>query len=178
MEIWVAILLAFGGNAVLLAVLAFAGKSIVTHWLTKSVTEHQIIFSKFKDKEADAIAITYALARKFHSRLKEYLEVPDVTAGGTRAERRREVVSCHREFLDFYEQKQIYLSKKSVQLINNINSESKAIFHQYIYQIENGQNTPETADGWLRLIDKLQNDIENLFIELESEFRCIVGNLS
>ncbi len=162
----------------MLAVLAFSGRSIVTHWLTKSATEHQIKFSKFKDKEADVIATTYSLARKFNSRLKEYLEVPDITAGGTKDERRREAAACHREFLDFYEQNQIYLSKKSVQLIDNINSESKTIFNKYLYQIERTESTPETAAEWLNLIDKLQNQIELVFIKLEDEFRSIVGNES
>jgi hypothetical protein len=178
MEIWQAVLIAFGGNAVLLAVVAFGGKAIVTHWLTKSATEHQIKFSKFSEKQADAIANTYALIRKFNSRLKEYLEIPDTTAGGNRDERKNQAVIAHREFLDYFEKNQIYLSKKSVFLITNINSESKSIFNKYLYQIENTKSTPETAKEWLDLIDKLQNEIEVVFVDLESEFRSIVGNES
>jgi hypothetical protein len=178
MEIWQAILVAFGGNAVLLAVLAFGGKTLITHWLTKSSTEHQIKFSKFSEKQADAIATTYALIRKFNSRLKEYLEIPDTTAGGSRDERKNQAVIAHREFLDYFEQKQIYLSRKSVLLITHINSESKTIFNKYLYQIEKAANTPETAQEWLDLIDKLKNEIEVVFVELENEFRSIVGNES
>jgi hypothetical protein len=111
MDIWVAILIGFGGNAALLAVLGFGGKSLIKHWLTKSAVEHQIKLSRFSEKQAEAITGTYALARKFNSRLKEYLEIPDVTIGGTRTERQFEVSKCHREFLDYYEQQQIYLSK-------------------------------------------------------------------
>jgi hypothetical protein len=178
MEIWQAILLAFGGNAVLLSVLAVGGKSIINHWLTKSATAHQIKLSRFSEKQADAIATTYALARKFNSRLKEYLEIPDVTGAGSRDQRRREAATTHREFLDLYEQKQIYLSKKSVQLINKINSESKSIFNKYLYQVERTESTPETAKEWLELIDKVKNELEVVFIELENEFRKIVGNES
>ena len=178
METWQAILVAFGGNAALLAVLAVAGKSIINHWLTNSATEHQIRFSSFYEKQADAIATTYALARKFNSRLKEYLEIPDVTGGGTRDERRHEAAVSHREFLDFYEQKQIYLPRKSVQLINNINSESKDIFNKYLYQIEHTLSTPETAKEWLELIDRVQKELEAIFADLENEFRRIVGNKS
>jgi hypothetical protein len=178
MEIWQAILIAFGGNAVLLAVLGFGGKTLITHWLTKSTTEHQVKFSKFTEKQADAIANTYALIRKFNSRLREYLEIPDTTAGGSRDERKNKAVKAHREFLDYFEQKQIYLSKKSVLLITNINAESKSIFNKYLYQIEKTESTPETAKEWLDLIDKLQNEIEAVFSDLESEFRSIVGNES
>ncbi|HEY0894745.1 MAG TPA: hypothetical protein VGE32_16910 [Cellvibrio sp.] len=177
MEIWQAILAAFGGTALLFAVLAFCGKSLVSHWLSKSATEHQIKFSSFSEKQAEAIANTYALARKFNLRLKEYLEIPDFTSG-TRAERQREVASSHREFLDYFEQKQIYLSKKSVGLLNNVNSESKKIFNEFLYQIQNTPDTPETAQQWLKLHERLQEDLEKLFVELELEFRQIVGNKS
>lgn len=178
MDIWVAILIAFGGNAALLAVLAFGGKSLINHWLTKAAMEHQIKLTRFSEKQAEAIAGTYALARKFNSRLKEYLEIPDVTAGGTKAERQLEVTRCHREFLDYFEQKQIYLPKKSVLLINKINTESKLAFNTYLYQVKNSQNTPEVAKKELHIIDCVQNELEQVFIELESEFREIVGNKS
>ncbi len=177
MEIWQAILAAFGGSAFLLAVLAFCSRSLVSHWLTKSATEHQIKFSSFSEKQADAIAGTYALARKFNFRLREYLEVPDITSG-SRIERQNEVSLAHREFLEFYEQKQIYLSKKSVNLILEIESESKKIFNKFLYQIQNTPSTPETAREWLQLIERMQSELEELFIELENEFRQIVGNKS
>jgi hypothetical protein len=45
-----------------------------------------------------------------------------------------------------------------------------------LYQIEKTESTPETAKEWLDLIDKLQNEIETVFSDLESEFRRIVGN--
>ncbi len=178
MELWQAILLAFGGNAVLLAVLAFGGRSIVNHWITKSETEHKIRFSSFFDKQAEAIATTYALARKFNSRLREYLEIPDITLGGSRDERRREAAVSHREFIDYFEQKQIYLPRNSVELINKINVESKEVFNKYLYQVENTESTPETAQEWLGLIDRVQTELEGIFNELEKEFRRIVGNKS
>ena len=178
MELWQAILIAFGGNAALLAVLGFGGKSLIGHWLSKSEVEHQIKLSRFSEKQAEVIAGTYAHARKLNSRLKEYLEIPDVTTGGNRAERQLAVSNCHREFIDYYEQKQIYLSKKSVQLINKINSDSKHAFNKYLYQVERAQSTPETAKEWLEIIGSVQNELEVVFIELETEFREIVGNKS
>ena len=176
MEIWQAILVALGGNAALLTVLPFGGKSVINHWLGKSAAKHQIQFSSFNEKQAEAIAAIYALARKFNSRLKEYLEIP--VTPDIRDERRLEAAIAHREFLDAYEQKQIYLSRKSVQLINNINFESKEIFNKYQYQVERTQSTPETTKEWLDLINKVENELEAAFIELENEFRDIVGNKS
>ncbi|MBV2129021.1 hypothetical protein [Arsukibacterium indicum] len=178
MDIWVAILIAFGGNAALLAMLGFAGKSLINQWLNKSLVEHQIKLSRFSDKQADAIAGTYAFARKFNSRLKEYLEIPDVTGGGSRNARELEVIKSHKEFLDYYEQNQIYLSKKSVQLIDQINSESKNAFNKYLYQVKNAENIPETAKEWLDIEGCVKNELEQLFTELEKEFREIVGNKS
>ena len=178
MELSHAILLAFGGNAMLLAVLAFGGRSVINHWIAKSETEHSIRFSSFFDKQAEAIATTYALARKFNSRLREYLEIPDITLSGSRDERRREAAISHREFIDYFEQKQIYLPKRSVEIINKINIESKEIFNKYLYQVEHKQSTPETAQEWLGLIDRVQTELENTFNDLEKEFRDIVGNKS
>ncbi len=178
MEMWQAILVAFGGNAVLLAVLAFGGRSLINHWLTTSATEHKIRFSSFYDKQTDAIATTYSLARKFNSRLKEYLEIPDITLGGSRDDRRRDAAISHREFIDYFEQRQIYLPIKSVDTINEINRESKEIFNKYLYQVERIPSSPETAEEWLRLIDRIQTELEGIFNDLEKDFRQIVGNKS
>lgn len=176
MELWKEVLTAFGGGAALLASLAYLVSKIIDHRLSKASLEYQIKYSSFNEKQADAIATIYALTRKFNSRLKEYLEIPDITSAGTRDERRLEAVTAHREFLDAYEQKQIYLSRKSVSLIGSINSESKEIFNKYLYQVERTQSTPETGKEWLSLIAKVENSLESIFIELENEFRSIVGN--
>jgi len=72
MELWQALLVAFGGNATLLLVMAFLGRSLISNFLTKDVEkfkgdlqvaamEHQIRFSELHEKRAEVLAELYKL---------------------------------------------------------------------------------------------------------------------
>lgn len=87
MEVWQSVLLAIGGNTVLLAVLAWAGKSLFGHFLGRDLErhksslelemqqsmerlryelqlaaqEHQVTFGKLQERRATVVAETYSL---------------------------------------------------------------------------------------------------------------------
>ncbi|MDH5731054.1 MAG: hypothetical protein OEZ58_18885, partial [Gammaproteobacteria bacterium] len=93
MEAWETILFAFGGNAALIAVLGFLGKSLLEKLIEKDTerfkadlkaksdstieqlknalemkaTEHQIRFSNLHEKRAETIAEAYALLADLHA---------------------------------------------------------------------------------------------------------------
>jgi len=138
--------------------------------------EHQVKFSNLHEKQAEVIAKTYALTRKFNSDLQEYLEIPDIAEGKTRNEREKEVVKSHRNFIDFFQQHQIYLSKNSVELLQKIDLKLKNNFHEFYYIIKQDPSTQENATRWIELHKSVKEDFEGLFQELDLEFRRILGN--
>jgi hypothetical protein len=74
METWQAILVALGGNAALLAVLAYLTKVLISEWLKRDGADRQIIYSKLHEKRTDAISAVYlalldylSICKSFHS---------------------------------------------------------------------------------------------------------------
>ena len=72
MELWQSLLVAFGGNAALLLVLGFLGRSVMSSVLARDIeqfkatlkvaaVEHQIRFSKLHEKRAEVLAELYKL---------------------------------------------------------------------------------------------------------------------
>ncbi len=72
MELWQSLLVALGGNATLLLVLGFLGRSVMSTVLTKDIEkfkaalhqagiEHQVRFSKLHERRAEVLAEVYKL---------------------------------------------------------------------------------------------------------------------
>ena len=68
MEAWKAILIAFGGNAALIAILAFFAKLLITKWIQWEGIDRQITYSKLHEKRTEAIS-------EIHFGLIEYLSI-------------------------------------------------------------------------------------------------------
>ena len=85
MELWQSLLVAFGGNATLLLILGFVGRSVISTFLDKDVekfeavlqqaaVEHQVRFSKLHEKRAEVLAELYTLL------VSAYWQVQEVTS--------------------------------------------------------------------------------------------------
>lgn len=72
MELWQSLLVAFGGNAAVLLVLGFLGRSLMSSVLAKDIEkfkadlhvaaiEHEVRFSKLHEKRAEVLAELYKL---------------------------------------------------------------------------------------------------------------------
>lgn len=73
MEAWKAILVALGGNAALIAVLAWLSKSIITEWLKQVGTDRQIIYSKLHEKRTEAVSAIHIGLIEYLSLCKKFL---------------------------------------------------------------------------------------------------------
>ena len=73
METWKAILIAFGGNAALIAILAFLAKLLFSEWLRRQSIDRQILHSKLHEKRTDAISSIYVGLNEYVSCCKKFI---------------------------------------------------------------------------------------------------------
>lgn len=135
MEPWQTILLAFGGNAVLLAVLGWLAKSFVQQLLYKDIeqfkttlaaesaaatehlkhelqlvtVEHQIRFSKLHEKRAEVIANLYGLLVEAYWATRSFVATAELASEPPKREKYGAALNKTAEFYQFFDKNRIYL---------------------------------------------------------------------
>lgn len=202
MEPWQTILLAFGGNAALLAVLGLLGKSLLEKVITRdtlrietelkansaaeleklrstlavAAAERHVRFSKLHERRAEAVAETYGLLRELHWRLGDYVKIFEPAGDRPKEERRNDVGEAHKAFISFYRRNRIFLSKSAVEKIEDINQKSLKAFYRFFYGVEMTQARGDGTDKWMEIFTHVNEEMPIAISELEDEFRKLLGD--
>lgn len=203
MEAWQTILLAFGGNAALLAVLGLLGKSLLEKVLARdtlrietelkansaaeleklrstlavAAAERHVRFSKLHERRAEAVAETYGLLRELHWRLGDYVKIFEPAGDRPKEERRNDVAEAHKAFINFYRRNRIFLSKPAVEKIEDINQKSLKAFYQFFYGVEMTQAARgDGTEKWMEIFIHVNEEMPKAISELEDEFRKLLGD--
>lgn len=203
MEPWQTILLAFGGNAALLAVLGVLGKSLLEKVLARdtlrietelkansaaeleklrsalaiAAAERHVRFSKLHERRAEAVAETYGFLRSLHSRLSEYVKIFEPAGDRPKEERRNDVAEAHKAFFDFYLKNRIFLSKSAVEKIEDFNRKSIKAFYRFFYGVEMAKGAGGAGtDKWMEVFTQVNDEMPLALGELEDEFRRLLGD--
>jgi len=138
MEPWQTILLAFGGNATLVAVLAFLGKSFLEQLLVRdtkrfetdlraksdiamerlknqlqlSTIEHQVRFSRLHEKRAEVIAELYGLLVEALWEAESFLSPLEWTGEPDKKEKHRTAMNQLVKLYRYFDQHRIYLPQE------------------------------------------------------------------
>ena len=121
MELWQALLVALGGNAALLLVLGYVGRSIFNHALNKALEkfkgqlqlaakEHEIRFSKLHEKRAEVIAELYKLLTKAAWEAESFTSRMDWVGKPGKKEKYILAAKAIDDYFLFFDQHRIYLS--------------------------------------------------------------------
>ena len=135
MEIWQTILLAFGGNAALLAILVWAAKSLTSQWLTKDIErfkisvkseadatserlknrlqmsahEHQVKFSTLHEKRADVVAELYGLLVQSHWDIASFVSPMEWAGEPNKQKKYVTAMNSVADFYQFFDKHRIYI---------------------------------------------------------------------
>lgn len=138
MQPWQTILFAFGGNAALLAILAYASKTLLEKLITRDTTrfetdlrvksdsaiehlknelqlksiEHQVRFSRLHEKRADVIADLYGHLVETLWEAESFLSPMEWTGEPSKEEKHRIAMNKLVEFFRFFDKNRIYLPEK------------------------------------------------------------------
>ncbi|MDO9462348.1 MAG: hypothetical protein Q7J61_00915 [Deltaproteobacteria bacterium] len=200
MEIWQTILLAFGGNAALIAVLGLLGKSLLEKVIVRDAKrfelelkatcdatierlkselqlrtiEHQVKFSRLHEKSAETIAETYALLRKYLIAVADYVKIFEPAGDKPKSERREAVNEALKAFRDYFEPRQIFLPKDTAGKVRQLDEKLLEAAKHFARKIE-GRETTATAEDWMKAFDTVNKEIPPVLELLEDDFRRILG---
>jgi hypothetical protein len=189
-ELWQSLLVAFGGNAALLLVLGFFGRSLMTSVLARDIeqfkaslqvaaVEHEVRFSKLHDKRAEVLADLYRLlvaatwqTTTFSSPM-QWVGDPDKKTQYVTA------MNAISEYFRFFDQHRIWLPSTLCAPLENFAKTLRTptiTLGVYLQIDEPNTNTAkERTDAWTTAWDSVQNDVPKLRIAIEAEFRSLLG---
>ncbi|MFK5895260.1 MAG: hypothetical protein QM504_18760 [Pseudomonadota bacterium] len=162
MEAWQTILLTLGANTVVLAVLGWLAKSLVSQQLTKDVEmfkstlkaeseaasqtlrhqlekasiEHQVRFSKLHEKRAEVIAEIYSLLVQAHWDILSFVSPMEMAGEPEKQEKYVTAMNSVADFYRYFDKQRIYIPENLCDQINEFVREmrSKAIgFGVYVH---------------------------------------------
>lgn len=135
MQLWEVLLLAFGGNAVLLGVLGWLGRSLASQLLAKDLerfkseltaassstaerlkhelqlasTEHQVRYAKLHERRAEVIAELYTLLAETQWASQAFVAVFEFAGEPPKSEKYVTAMNKAAEFYRFFDKNRIYL---------------------------------------------------------------------
>ena len=190
MELWQSLLVAVGGNAALLLVLAFLGRSLMSTILTKDLekfkadlqvaaVERQVRFSKLHEKRAEVLAELYKLlvaatwqTTNFASPM-EWVGEPDKKTLYVTA------INAIAEYFRFFDQHRIWLPADLCAPLEDFAKRLRTPtmgFGVYLkFEHPNESTEKEKFDAWNKAWDAVQTDIPKLRSAIEAQFRSLLG---
>lgn len=191
MELWQAILVAFGGNAALLLVLSFLGRSFVNNALHKDLekfkgelqlaaTEHQIRFSRLHEKRAEVIAELYKLLVNATWKAESFTSPMEWTGEPDKKKKYIAATNAIAEYFRFFDQHRIYLSPTLCARLEDFAKRLRLpvmqfgvwLRHEYLTE----QAAKEKDETWTSAWNTVKNDVPQLREAIESEFRMLLGS--
>jgi hypothetical protein len=145
MTTWETFLVAFGGNAILLAALAWLARSVLQHWLTKDVEgfksdlaaeasraneklrhelsmsalEHQVRYSRLYERRAQVIAETYEKLVAAYWAFESFTSPFEWGGEPSKLEKYKNAMSKSTEYFKYFDSNRIYLPAELCQKIED-----------------------------------------------------------
>ena len=189
MELWQSLLVAFGGNAAVLLVLGFLGRSLMSAVLAKDLEkfkaglqqagiEHQIRFSKLHEKRATVLAELYKLLVEASWRASDFTS-PVQFGDPDRKQQYVDALNSSAAYFRFFDQHRIWLPTKLCDPLEDFSRQLRISTIQLgVYlQIPNPteKTLQEQSKVWDEAWEAVSSDIPKLRSAIEAEFRTLLG---
>jgi hypothetical protein len=190
MELWQALLVAFGGNAALLLVIAFLGRSLVGNFLTKDIekfkadlqvaaVEHQVRFSKLHEKRAQVLADLYKLLVLAARETESFASPMEFAGEPDKKQKLRATISAIANYFTFFDEHRIYIPQQLCVSLEEFARKLRRLssdFGVYVgIDFPTQRTSEEKQKAWLAAWDSVQSEVPQLRSRLEEEFRRLLG---
>ena len=187
MKIWQTLLLAFGGNAVLLAILGWLAKSFVSGLIAKDLKgfendlklraiEHQTKFTGLHEKRADVLASFYGAVITFEMYFKEHAHPTNQKlTSDENSQHSKEIASRFNQMEKIFIENRIFFTLETCKLVDNL---LKAL--EEIRELNKTFQVGLTTGGTSQAIripsyQGIRDKIAPIKLEVENNFRNILG---
>jgi hypothetical protein len=202
MDAATAIWIALGGNAVFLAVVAFLGKSIITHWLNKDIerfksdirgaadielaklrgaleiaaNEHSILLSRLQDNRAKVIDELYGRLAAAIEAMTRYLGVFGSLDNSPTEEKAKGAAEAINAFVEYFDQKRVWLPPECCAKVETLKQGLRQRFVEFDVNRGFGVKSGKPfSDEWRKLWSDVTQDLVPPAREaLESEMRRLL----
>jgi hypothetical protein len=190
MELWQAVLIAFGGNAALLLVLGVLGRSLLNSALNKDLEkfkgqlqlaaiEHEIRFSKLHEKRARVIAQLYKLLVKATWEAESFTTPMEWAGEPDKKEKYVTAQNAIAAYFRFFDQHRVFLSPSLCTQLENFAKEVRGpvisfgvwVRHDHL----SGKPAEDKNNAWDAAWKKVKDDVPKLRASIEAEFRSLLG---
>lgn len=189
MELWQSLLVAFGGNAALLLVLGFLGRSLMSTVLVRDIEkfkaslqqagiEHQIRFSKLHEKRAEVLADLYKLLVAAYWQVSEFTS-PAQFGDPDRKQQYADAINAVASYFRFFEQHRVWLPPEMCAPLEAFAKQLRTpTINLGVYlRIEHPteKTLQEQSEVWDKAWQAVSGDIPELRRAIEAEFRKLLG---
>jgi hypothetical protein len=201
MEPWQTVLLAFGGNAALLAILGWLGKSLLEKIIARETSSyeselrektdsaivrleaelslrakvHEIKFSRLHEKSAETVAETYALLRTYLVAAANYTKIFEMAGEPSKDDRLVDLNKAMSSFRQYFQIKQIYLPKETAKAIRDLDEKLFKTANHFSRRVH-GKETSASTEDWMKAFEVINEEIPPILEDLEDEFRKLLGH--
>jgi hypothetical protein len=145
--------------------------------LNISATEHQVRYAKMHETRAEVIAETYSLLKELYICLADYIKVFEPAGDEARAQRRERAYNALTKFKSYYPVKLIFLPSDVADQLAEIDRELTMAFNEFFLGVERAQAAgSEDVSMWIKIIDRINAEIQPACKSLEAEFRKLIGS--
>jgi len=190
MELWQSLLVAFGGNAALLLVLGFLGRSLMSTILTKDLekfkadlqvaaVEHQVRFSKLHEKRAEVLAELYKLLVAATWQTTSFANPMEWAGEPNKKTQYVMAINAIAEYFRFFDQHRIWLPADLCSPLEDFAKQLRTptigvgVYLKYEYP--NDKTANEKFEAWNKAWNAVQTDIPKLRTAIEALFRTLLG---
>jgi hypothetical protein len=190
MELWQALLVAFGGNATLLLVLGFLGRSVVKSVLAKDLeefkaklalttVEHQVRFSTLHEKRAEVLAELYKLLVRAVREAETFAFPVEMSGEPDRKQKFVNAFNSNNEYLRFFDEHRIYVSTELCTSLEEFGRRLRAptirlgVSDQWEHP--NKSSAKEAFQAWRAAWESVEKEVPPLRRALEEEIRVLLG---
>ena len=189
MELWQSLLVAFGGNAALLLVLGFLGRSLMSAVMAKDLEkfkaglqqagiEHQIRFSKLHEKRATVLAELYKLLVEANWHVSEFTS-PMQFGDPDRKQQYADAINGVAAYFRFFDQHRIWLPPELCIPLEDFATQLRAPAIRLGVYLRIPHPTEKTLQEeqavWDKAWQAVSSDIPKLRSAIEAEFRTLLG---
>ncbi|MDB2410249.1 hypothetical protein N9W57_06465 [Pseudomonadales bacterium] len=180
METFNAILIAFGGNAMLLAVLAWLARSIFSEFFKRRLIDRKIIFTKLQEERVEAVKEVYIGLTEYLSLCQEFIfSAPHVDEN----KRVNLLATLGRANIDFkktLQRNKLYLTNNLCDQIQQVFKETATLSNSYIFVLgaykSDHVSEDQHKEKWVNSYQSLMHEIPSLLKAVEEEFKILLGS--
>jgi hypothetical protein len=143
-------------------------------------SKHQIQFSSLHEKLAETVAGVYSRVVELKRSIANYVKIMESDSDGTKEDRRKVVGKCFQEFHDFYQPNKIYMPKRVIPKIDELEEMLFTTTNEFMWKVEIADKKRGDGDVaiWSKCAKDISESVPPVLESLEDEFRTLLGHES